>query len=589
MTKHPKVKSHWVTFRADLYRDPRQGEGEYSTRFEATFPMLTLWLPCPKKMRLDCGTPKCGTRFVPPFFTPTLPNRRIIVTQQDFLYFPFMQNTLLSWIGAADLKATRETEGSSRGPVAQAVQQLDLAQIHLLSNYPEAESKAYVDWLRSTCDATVELVHVKLKSPVDFGDIYQAAKAHASRVTAKHQNSQLCLHLSPGTPAMAAVWLLLGKTKYNARFIQSSPEQGAAFVDIPFDISAEFIPDILRPYDERLAALSTSAPRPGSGFADIVYRSPQMAREVERAEKAAPRSIPVLIEGESGTGKELFANAIHHSSPRRDKPFIAVNCGAIPQDLIESELFGHVKGAFTGASAGRKGHFQMAHGGTIFLDEIGELPPAAQVKLLRVLQEKAVTPIGASKTITVDVRVIAATNRDLLDDSRTGQFRADLFYRLAVAILKLPPLREREGDLGLLIDTLLNQVNEESKEDPGYKDKKISARAKNLLTQHPWPGNVRELLNTLRRIAIWTDSTTIDEAEVRDALLSTTALPVESILNRPLGENLELPEIIAEVAKHYLSRAMQETSGNKTKAASLLGLPNYQTLTNWLKKYDVEH
>jgi len=500
-----------------------------------------------------------------------------------------MRNILLSWIGNADLKAAQQTEGWGLGPVAQAVQQLDFDHVHLLSNYSKADSEAYLEWLLSLCNKPADVTQIHLKTPVDFGDIYRAASAHAMQAVSKHPKSQLCLHLSPGTPAMAAVWLLLGKTKYAAHFVQSSPEQGATFIEVPFDISAEFIPDILRPHDDRLVALSTSPPKPCSGFKDIIYRSAQMARQITRAERVALRSIPVLIEGESGTGKELFANAIHQSSPRRNKPFIAVNCGAIPQELVESELFGHAKGSFTGASADRKGHFQMAHEGTLFLDEIGELPPTAQVKLLRVLQEKVVTPIGSSNPIDIDVRVIAATNRNLLDDSRTGQFRADLFYRLAVAVLKLPPIREREGDLSLLIDTLLGQVNEESKEEPGYIDKKISVNAKNLLLSHPWPGNVRELLNTLRRIAIWTETRIIQEDDVRDALLVATPHQGETTLGRSLDNGVEITEIMKEVATHYLARAIKMTAGNKTRAASLLGLPNYQTLTNWLKKYDVEH
>ena len=191
-----------------------------------------------------------------------------------------------------------------------------------------------------------------------------------------------------------------------------------------------------------------------------------MVRLVEKAQQVALRNVPVLLEGESGTGKELFARAIHQHSPRRDEPFIAVNCGAIPQNLVESELFGHEKGAFTGANAPRKGHFESAHGGTLFLDEIGELPKDMQVRLLRVLQEGEVVRLGASRPISLDVRIVAATNRTLIEEVGEGRFREDLFYRIAVAYLKLPPLRERPGDLGLLIDHLIEQINRESEEQP---------------------------------------------------------------------------------------------------------------------------
>ncbi len=302
----------------------------------------------------------------------------------------------------------------------------------------------------------------------------------------------------------------------------------------------------------------------------------------------AIRTVPVLIEGESGTGKELLAKAIHHESPRREKPFIAVNCGAIPAELIESELFGHVKNAFTGALQPRDGHFIAAQGGTIFLDEIGELPLPAQVKLLRVLQEQEVTPVGASKSRKIDVRVISATNRTLISEVAEGRFREDLFYRLAVFILRLPPLRDREGDVGLLIDALLEKLNLQSASELGLEHKKLSPSAKNLLLQHRWPGNVRELSNTLLRAAVLSTGAKITEEDVRAAIFVAVQKQSESILNRPLGQGFDLQQVISDVARHYLQRAMAEAHGNKSEAAHLVGLASYQTLTNWLKKYDLD-
>ena len=284
-----------------------------------------------------------------------------------------------------------------------------------------------------------------------------------------------------------------------------------------------------------------------------------------------------------------MARAIHRASHRKDKSFITVNCGAIPPELVESEFFGHKKGSFTGAATERKGHFELAHGGTIFLDEIGELPKPVQVKLLRTLQEGEVTPVGSSEVRKVDVRVIAATNRTLINEVSSGNFREDLFYRLAVAIIKLPPLRERAGDLSLLIDALLKQVNEASA-PIGVKPKKISVAAKNLLLQHPWPGNIRELLNTLQRAAVWSDDETVGQEAIRDAILVTPKGPAsnDGILNRPLNAVLALEDLMAGVARHYLQRALEQTRGNKTQAAALLGFRNYQTLTNWMEKYEVE-
>jgi len=212
-----------------------------------------------------------------------------------------------------------------------------------------------------------------------------------------------------------------------------------------------------------------------------------------------------------------------------------------------------------------------------------------QVKLLRTLQEGEVRRIGATSVRKIDVRIIAATNRNLIDEVVAGTFREDLFYRLAVAVLKLPPLRERAGDIGLLIDALLEKINEHSQNEPGHKHKKISANAKNILLGHRWPGNIRELQNTLTRAAAWSDTEILDEKDIRDALLPVpTATANAEILNRSLEQGLDLPEIMTTVAQHYLERAMRQTGRNKTRVATLLGLSSYQTLTNWLKKYNVE-
>jgi len=313
-----------------------------------------------------------------------------------------------------------------------------------------------------------------------------------------------------------------------------------------------------------------------------------MKRVIAKARRIAPRSIPVVIEGETGTGKELLARAIHRSSTRRKKPFIAVNCGAIPNELVESELFGHEKGAFTGADRLRKGYFEAAHTGSLFLDEISEVPLSVQVKLLRILQEGEVVHVGATKPIKINVRIIAATNRELTTEISNGHFRSDLFYRLAVGVLRLPPLRDRTGDLSLLIDYLLDEVNNESIEEPGHTHKKLYASARNLLLLHAWPGNVRELKNTILRASVWSEGETITSDEIKEALLPIRTPSGSDILGRPLDTELKLPELINTVARHYLGRALEETRGNKSQAANLVGLPSYQTFTNWLKKYGVE-
>jgi DNA-binding NtrC family response regulator len=244
-------------------------------------------------------------------------------------------------------------------------------------------------------------------------------------------------------------------------------------------------------------------------FRDIVTRSPQMRDVLRNAEKAAASIIPVLIEGESGVGKELVARAIHGSGERRTKPFVAVNCGAIPDNLVESILFGHEKGAFTGATERHTGKFVEASGGTLFLDEVGELPMPAQVKLLRAIQEGEVEPVGARKSVRVDVRLISATNRNLIADVRDGRFREDLFYRLHVFPLTLPPLRERPEDIPDLVRHFLARFSAEE----GKRIRSISADAMALVNAHRWPGNVRQLENAVFRAVVLAEGESIDVAE----------------------------------------------------------------------------
>jgi transcriptional regulator with PAS, ATPase and Fis domain len=291
--------------------------------------------------------------------------------------------------------------------------------------------------------------------------------------------------------------------------------------------------------------------------------------------------------GESGTGKELFAKAIHNASQRQGKPFITVNCGAIPKDLIDSELFGHIKGAFTGAATNKIGYFEAADGSTLFLDEFGDLPEDAQVRLLRVLQSGEISKVGDSKTLTVDVRVIAATNRDLAQDIAEGRFREDLFYRIAIGVLTLPPLRERSGDLALLVDHLMTSINRKASNQPGYVDKKISVKAKNIILNHAWPGNIRELHGTLLRASIWAESDTITEFDIREAMISQPAIDNKSDLPE-IGSGLDIQGVLDDIKRKYITKALAQVGGNKKKATALLGLPNYQTLSNWMDKLGIE-
>jgi transcriptional regulator with GAF, ATPase, and Fis domain len=383
---------------------------------------------------------------------------------------------------------------------------------------------------------------------------------------------------------MGAVWLLLGKTRYPAELLQSSRESGVRTADVPFDIAAEFIDrarELTQAADTALRARAVGQLPEAPRFGDILYRGRAMAEVIERAQKVAPRSVPVLIEGESGTGKELLARAIHAASPRAGKAFIAVNCGAIPTNLVESELFGHAKGAFTGATGSAPGKF---------LDEIGELPLDAQVKLLRAVQEGEVNAVGDSRRHSVDVRIVAATNRNLALEVQARRFREDLFYRLAVALLHLPPLRERKGDLQPLIDALLDKSNlKGKKEEPRYRSKTLSARARNVLLNYPWPGNVRELENTLMRATVWSDEAVLSEQDVRGALFQSSTGPAGGVPPLPeLGPGFKLNEFLNDVSRPYVEQALRQTGGNKTQAAKLLGLGSPQVLGDRMEKLGIQ-
>lgn len=496
----------------------------------------------------------------------------------------------MCWVGGTDLRASRGEEKAGLGPIAQAVTARQYDQIFLLSNYLKPESAEYVKWLERQTESTITLHLVDLSSPTDFGEIYRAVIERINHVQSRQPEARLTFHLSPGTPSMAAVWIIVAKTRFGAELIESSVQQGVRTANIPFDISAEYIPELLKRPDADVSRLSAAEVSDYPAFDEIIHRSPVMHRVIAKAQKIAPRNLPVLIEGESGTGKELIARAIHKASLRANGPFIAVNCGAIASDLVEAEFFGHKKGAFTGANESRKGHFREADGGTLFLDELGELPLEMQVKLLRVLEERKVVPVGESKPVDVDFRIIAATNRALTEEVAAHRFREDLFFRLAVGVIKLPPLRDRTGDITLLIDAVLQKINQESAAEPAWKEKKLSPSAKNILQQHPWRGNVRELVNTLTRAVVWSDGVTVTKQDIREALLEvpSTTGGGDGVLHRTIDKGFDIQSVIAEVARHYLSRAIKEAGENKSKAAEMLGLGSYQTVKNWTKKYGLD-
>ncbi|MGF6762387.1 transcriptional regulator with GAF, ATPase, and Fis domain [Paraburkholderia sp. GAS33] len=310
--------------------------------------------------------------------------------------------------------------------------------------------------------------------------------------------------------------------------------------------------------------------------------NPQLLEALEIAEKAAPTELPVLIDGESGTGKELMAKVIHANGSRADKPFISVNCGAIPENLLESELFGHRKGAFTGASSDRKGKFESAHTGTIFLDEIGELPLAGQVKLLRVLEAHEIQRVGSDETIAVDTRIVAATNRNLRRLSEEGKFREDLFYRLSVIHITLPPLRERRDEIPLLLAYFSDEAAGILKRRPV----RMTPRLRDFLLTYPYPGNIRELRNVIYRISCLAGDTADVEhlpVDVRPSSASPSASAVSVVPNlMSLGDAKRAASDEAE--KVFLERGLQEVGGTVAELARRVDM-NRSHLQMLLKKH----
>jgi DNA-binding NtrC family response regulator len=305
-----------------------------------------------------------------------------------------------------------------------------------------------------------------------------------------------------------------------------------------------------------------------------IGKSKRFMELLKLAEHVAPTESTVLIQGESGTGKEVVARYIHNLSTRADGPFLSINCGALPENLLESELFGHVKGSFTGAVRDKQGLFAAARGGSFFLDEVGEMPPSLQVKLLRVLQEREAIPVGATEAIPVDVRIIAATNRELEEEIRRGNFRSDLFYRLNVIALNLPPLRERRDDLLLLLEAFLQAMAQES----GSEAKALSSDALDAVMVYEWPGNVRELENALEHAVVLSRGNLIEGGSLPERITKRRKEPLvaERSYRNPTLEVIE---------RAYIMWVLQAEGGNKTRAAEVLGI-DPSTLYRKLSRYE---
>lgn len=317
-------------------------------------------------------------------------------------------------------------------------------------------------------------------------------------------------------------------------------------------------------------------------FSNIIAQSKTMKDIFETVKRLANFNTTVLVVGESGTGKELLARAIHHNSPRRGKPFVAINCGAIPENLMESELFGHRKGAFTDASRDKTGLFEEADGGTIFLDEIGELPMHLQVKLLRVLQEQQIQPVGDEKPRNIDVRVVAATLKNLEEAVEANEFRDDLFYRLNVVSIRIPPLRERPEDVPVLVDHFITKHNKKL----GTNIKKLQPDALKCLMSYTWKGNVRELENCIERALVLTETKSVDITSLPEHVQAAAGL-TPKILPRLQDDNLSIKQQTKALEKDLIVRALEHTEGNRTHAAKILEI-SHRALLYKLKEFGLE-
>jgi DNA-binding NtrC family response regulator len=525
---------------------------------------------------------------------------------------PKRKKILVQWIGHSDLHAlaanssqarsekllaflkAKTAKSESLGPTKTLLTTQKFDEVRLLTNYPSD----FNDWFAKWIGGKPIVREVPLGKPTDYSAIFDIANRELQSIKASKEwaETDLCLHLSPGTPAMTAVWLLLGKTRYPATFYETF--SGDSWItDVPFDL-IDVIPEVLRDPDIHLAHLAAKAPAEIDGFEDIAGESRAIREAVGRAQRAAIRTVSVLLVGESGTGKEMFAQAIHKSSNRRDKPLRSVNCAALAKSLLESELFGHVKGAFTGANADRMGLFEVADGGTVFLDEIGECDLEMQAKLLRVLQPvtgegasvRYIQRLGDDKDRKVDVRIIAATNKDLFAAIKNGEFREDLYYRLAGISINLPPLRDRKVDIPKIAERIMGLLNRQFETDqPGYEHKSLSGTAISFVKTQPWKGNVRQLYHVLAQAATLTDGNVIGRKEIAACIaeMPDGGGSSRGLLDRPLGDDFDLEDHLNDIRGRYLRRAMDEAGGVKAKAARLLGMKNYQTLDAQLKRLDI--
>jgi len=496
---------------------------------------------------------------------------------------------LFSLIGNRDPYS--DAEGSEPGPVLSLLQQRTFDRVYLFYT-----GSAYLERARTVEEAGIALskgtkfllANVEFDSPADYEEVFGKLKSAALQIadTIRSVPHTLSVLLDPGTPQMQTAWFLLVRSGVlPARLLQGVPARfaGGAYRVKEVKLDSGVLPEVRMTGTEvpdtqrRWFTAATSA--------DVIGVDPAFTDVLSQAARVAQYDISVLIRGETGTGKGLIARIIHESSERQNQPFVPLNCAAISPALVESELFGHAKGAFTGASAERLGLFRSANGGTIFLDEVGDLPPDIQPKLLRVLEDRTIVPVGEDREITVDVRVLAATNRNLEELIDSGTFRRDLYERLNQFTLALPPLRDRPDDVPLLVRHYVEEWNHRY-----HEAKSIDEEATSMLLKYPWPGNVRELSNAIRGMCAASMGTTVGANLLPQAILAhfnRKSEVADLSVNIP-KEGVNLRAYMHRIEADFYRAAMNLADGNGEQAARLLGLNGPAFRKAWKERFGGE-
>ena len=540
-----------------------------------------------------------------------------------------MKRLLMSWLDNATLSMQLDDVKQLFSPILPVIKDQALSEVHFISQYLEETTHNKFAELSSYFQCQVKFHFSYLPNFAQLEDVSVKFERHIQEVIADYgEDVEFVFLLDSSIPEMASIWSIMSDiyTK-STRFITVTPDRGVQELKIPFKINTVEYMELTKPSHQVTFSGKTSGMKSSMGakkrqsviqeyqentligsligmasgkllkldqsFQSIVHKCPQMKEQIRKAKKYARTKAPIIILGESGTGKELFANAIHSASSRRCMRFESINCGAIPSGTIDSELFGHEKGGYTGAGQMRKGIFEVADQGTVFLDEIGELPRSTQAMLLRVLANGEFRRVGGEKVLKTNVRIISATNRDLNKDVEEKRFREDLFYRIAEFVIEIPAIRNRPGDIEIIVDFILEHAQEKLYEDEDGAEKNagnieatcfakpLTDDALEFVRNYPWPGNFRQLESVLHRAIITSNGDQITrediEFEIYPPLQLDRSLDALPVLNDEASFD-DLNEIIKSIVFEF---ALQKTDGNYTQAAKILGYRSHHPLTKW--------